>query len=52
MYEELIDRFMPSQQMREYLKTAKLDLWRIAHMVANAPCPLADKLDGILSLFV
>ena len=50
MYEELIDRFMPSQQMREYLKSAEVELWQIADMVANAPCPLADKLEGMQQL--
>ncbi len=51
MYDKFIDRFMPSNDMREYLKTVEdLELWRLLDIIWHADAPVQDKLDALKEL--
>lgn len=51
MYDKFIDKFMPSNDMREYLKTVEdLELWRLLDIIWHADTPVQDKLDALKEL--
>lgn len=50
MYEEYYDQFMPSKQMREYLKKTQVNPWQVVNMIYCAPCRLTHKLKALKQL--
>ena len=50
MYEKYIDEFMPSKDMREYLKTQVLNGYEIASLIFKSPKPINEKLNYLESL--
>ncbi|MBR1853472.1 MAG: hypothetical protein IJ794_10095 [Lachnospiraceae bacterium] len=50
-YNEFIDQFMPSGQMRAYLKTVELWPFQITELIYYSPCPLTEKLEGLRKLY-
>ncbi len=44
MYEKFIDKFMPSKDMREYLKKVNLKVSDIARIIYGSPRPVDEKL--------
>lgn len=50
MYEKYIDEFMPSKDMRDYLKTQELTPNQIAELIYKSPTPIDKKLSAFKSL--
>ena len=50
MYEKYIDEFMPSKDMRDYLKTQELTPNQIAELIYKSPTPIDKKLAAFKSL--
>jgi hypothetical protein len=50
MYDEYIEKFMPSKEMREYLKKVKLVPWQLSEMIYFSPNPINDKLNAMKKL--
>lgn len=44
MYEKFLDKFMPSKDMREYLKNENLNVYDMARIIYGSPCPVDEKL--------
>lgn len=50
MYEKYIDEFMPSKDMRDYLKTQELTPNQIAELIYKSPISIDKKLSAFMSL--
>ena len=44
MYEKYLDKFMPSKDMRKYLKNENLNVLNIADIIYGSPCPVDEKI--------
>lgn len=44
MYEKFLEKFMPSKDMREYLKNENLNVYDMARIIYGSPCPVDEKL--------
>lgn len=50
MYEKYIEKFMPSREMQDYLKTEELSPQKLTELIYYAPCTLTDKLGALEEL--
>ena len=51
-YTELLDEFMPSREMAEFLKKPGISISNIADIIYSSPCPLDKKLTGLKKLSI
>ena len=52
MYKDYLDKCMPSQAMREYLKTATLSGWQTASLIMYAPVSLTIKAEELKAVLL
>ena len=50
-YPDLIDEFMPSEEMRQYLKNVRLIYWQIVHLVYFSPTTIEKKKKALQYLY-
>ncbi len=50
LYKEILETFMPSKTMKEYLKDVELEEWQILQLICGAPVSLGHKLAHLYHL--
>ncbi len=50
LYKEILETFMPSKTMKEYLKDVELEEWQILQLICGAPVPIRIKYDFLVLL--
>ena len=51
MYEKFLEKFMPSKDMREYLKSKNLSVYDISRLIYGSPSPVEEKLSALIECY-